>query len=254
MKRTPPVEAQPVVQVIRLRYRKFDRMRFASHRDFQRGLERAVRRAGIPVAISGGFSPHPRISYANAAPTGAASEAEYFEIGLARAVDPRAVPQALNDALPEGFRIVEAVVPRGVAKLADRLRASEWQLEFPGVPGERLSCAVGEVAAQAPVVVTRMTKAGRRDVDVTAAWVRGAVTQRFTTSGSQCAILLVVVRHVTPSVRPDDVLTALTERADLMPPGPVIMTRLSQGPLDESSGLVGDPLAQDRMGVVGALD
>ena len=58
-KRQSPNEAQPVVQRIRLRYGKTDRLRFASHRDFQRALERAVRRAELPIAMSGGFNPIP---------------------------------------------------------------------------------------------------------------------------------------------------------------------------------------------------
>lgn len=61
----PPPE--PVVQKLRFRYAKRGRLRFASTRDFQRALERALRRAGIPMAFSAGFHPHPRISYANAA-------------------------------------------------------------------------------------------------------------------------------------------------------------------------------------------
>ena len=60
------------------------RLRFASHRDFQRALERALRRARVPMAYSAGFHPHPKVSYANAAPTGVASEAEYVEIARRR--------------------------------------------------------------------------------------------------------------------------------------------------------------------------
>ena len=71
----------PVVQRLRLRYAKRGRLRFISHRDFARALERALRRADAPVAFSAGFSPHPKISYVGAAPTGAASEAEYLEVG-----------------------------------------------------------------------------------------------------------------------------------------------------------------------------
>jgi len=53
-----------------VRYAKRGRLRFTSHRDFGRAFERAVRRAGVPIAFSSGFSPHPRISYAGAASTG----------------------------------------------------------------------------------------------------------------------------------------------------------------------------------------
>ena len=71
--RQPPVQQAPPVQRLRVQYAKRGRARFASHRDFGRAFERALRRAGIPMAFSSGFSPHPRISYANASPTGAAT-------------------------------------------------------------------------------------------------------------------------------------------------------------------------------------
>jgi len=67
------------VQRIRLRYTKRGRLRFTSHRDFQRAFERALRRAEVPMAYSAGFTPHPKVSYANAAPTGTGSEAAVFD-------------------------------------------------------------------------------------------------------------------------------------------------------------------------------
>ena len=86
------------MQRLRVKYAKRGRARFSSHRDFGRAFERALRRAGVPMAYSSGFSPHPRISYANASPTGAASEAEYLELGLAEVCDPAKVRAALDAA------------------------------------------------------------------------------------------------------------------------------------------------------------
>ena len=124
----------PVVQRLRLRYAKRGRLRFSSTRDFQRALERALRRADVPMAFSAGFHPHPRISYANAAPTGTASEAEYVELGVSERVDPEAVRVALDDALPAGLDILE-VVEAGPGSLADRLEASDWvHRRTPGGP------------------------------------------------------------------------------------------------------------------------
>ena len=57
-----------------------------------------------------------------------------------------------------------------------------------------------------------------------------------------CAILRMVVRHTTPAVRPDDILTALREIAELQPPRPPLVTRLAQGPLDTATARVTDPL------------
>src|SRR5499433_4508993 len=91
----------PTVQRLTIRYAKRGRMRFASHRDVARAMERGVRKAGIPVAYSAGFSPHPRISYSGGAPTGSASEAEFLEISLTAEVDPGTVAGRLDAALPE---------------------------------------------------------------------------------------------------------------------------------------------------------
>jgi len=106
-RRAPDREIVPAVQKMRIRYAKRGPLRFSSHRDFQRALERALRRARVPMAYSAGFSPHPKISYANSAPTGAASEAEYVEIGLVRRCDPGALRVALDEALPPGLDIID---------------------------------------------------------------------------------------------------------------------------------------------------
>ncbi len=115
-----------------MRYAKRGRLRFTSHRDFGRAFERALRRAGLPMAYSSGFNPHPRISYANASPTGAASEAEYVEIGVVELCDPADVRARLDDALPDGLDILEVVVA-GPGALADRLEAGRWTVSLPGV-------------------------------------------------------------------------------------------------------------------------
>jgi radical SAM-linked protein len=247
----------PVVQRLRLRYAKRGRLRFASHRDFQRAFERAVRRAGLPIAYSAGFSPHPRISYANAAPTGAASEAEYLEIALTRRGDPEQVRAALDEALPDGLDLVD-VVEAGPGALADRLEASLWRVELPGLRPEAVSAAVTTLLALPRAQVQRLTKSGMRTFDVREALLGAQVEEAGQTPGQDagnrvaqvdpvpCAILHLVVRHTTPAVRPDDILTALRSQADLAPPSPPRMTRLAQGPLDEVGGSVADPLTADR--------
>jgi radical SAM-linked protein len=243
--RIPDREYVAPVQKLRIRYAKRGRLRFASHRDFQRALERALRRADVPMAYSAGFSPHPKVSYANAAPTGAASEAEYLEIGVAERLDPGLVAAALDRALPEGLDVVE-VVEAGPGSLADRLQASEWQVLLPEVPVEDAEAAVAALLSQDEVVVERLTKSGLRHFDVRPSLVRLAAASDGSGGGRPCAILRVVVRHTVPAVRPDDVLSALRLVAGLTPPVPPQVTRLAQGPLDEDTGTVADPLATDR--------
>ena len=240
-----PPQQPPPVQRIRLRYAKRGRLRFTSHRDFGRAFERAVRRAAVPVAFSSGFSPHPRISYAGASPTGAASEAEYLEIGLRERCDPEDVRARLDTALPDGLDVLEAVDARPGPSLADRLEASRWLLRLPSVRVEDAAEAVEAFLAREAVEVERMTKKGRRTFDCRAA-VTSLTAVADEGSGPECAILEVVLRHGTPSVRPDDVLTGLREVAGLVPPVAPMQTRLAQGPIDPETGLVGDPLAPER--------
>ncbi len=245
---TPNPEAPnpqlPIVQKLRIRYAKRGRLRFTSHRDFARAFERAVRRARVPIAFSSGYSPHPKISYANASPTGAATEAEYLEIGLTRECDPETVRAELDASLPPGLDVLEVVVA-GQGSLADRLQASEWSIALVGVDVSTASAAVDAFLAADVVEVERMSKRGMRTFDARADVV--ALEARAGNDGEvPCAILKVVIRHDTPSVRPDDVLAGLRSRGGLHVEQTPVATRSAQGPLDQKTGMVGDPLAFDR--------
>lgn len=241
---TPP--SAPVVQRLRVRYAKRGRLRFTSTRDFQRALERALRRAGVPMAYSAGFHPHPRISYANAAATGTASEAEYFEIALTRSVDPRAVLASLDEALPDGLDVLEVVVA-DTASLAEKLQASVWRVELRGARAGDVEDALTQLMAREEVVVSRMMKNGRRWFDVRAAVLSARVEAAGVgPTDDPCAILTLVVRHTTPVVRPDDVLTAMCAVAEFSIPAPPLVTRLAQGPLRPATATVADPLAADH--------
>jgi radical SAM-linked protein len=245
----------PVVQRLRIRYAKRGPLRFTSHRDFARAFERAVRRAGLPVAFSQGFSPHPKISYASAAPTGAASEAEYLEIGLHAEVDPQWALRALDAALSPGLDIltVQVAVP-GAVSLPDLIDASRWRIELPGVSPEQLEQAIAAFLAADEVLVERLTKQGRRRFDTRAAVTlleSGALPD--TAGGVPCAMMDVVVRQVTPAVRPDDVIAGLRVVADLEPPSPPRATRLAQGTLRPPGEIV-DPLVADEQASVKGLN
>ncbi|MCG7528743.1 TIGR03936 family radical SAM-associated protein [Streptomyces sp. OfavH-34-F] len=235
------------MQRIRLRYTKRGRLRFTSHRDFQRAFERALRRSQVPMAYSAGFTPHPKVSYANAAPTGTGSEAEFLEIALTERRDPDVLREQLNDSMPDGLDITDAVEAR-TSGLADRLTASVWEIRLDGVEREAAEKAVAAFDAAETVEVERRTKNGMRAFDARAAVVElRCVDLPADRSGDRaCAILRLVVRHVTPAVRPDDVLSGLRVVADLAPPVPAAVTRLAQGLFDEESGTVTDPLAPDR--------
>jgi len=233
--REQPEQQAPPVQRLRIRYAKRGRLRFTSHRDFSRAFERAVFRARVPMAYSSGFNPHPRISYAGAAPTGSASEAEYLEIALAQVVDPADVKAQLEVALPDGLDVLEVVESRG-GSLSDLLEGSHWQITTTADAGT-LRAAVEQFLATTEVPVERMTKKGLRSFNCRAAVVA------LTADGQG---LDLVLRHEVPAVRPDDVLAGLKATAGLEPGEAPRLTRLAQGPLDEETATIGDPLASLR--------
>ena len=245
----------PTVQRLRMRYTKRGRLRFTSHRDFQRAFERALRRAAVPMAYSAGFSPHPKVSYAGAAPTGVASEAEYLEIGLSQRCDPEKLRAALDASLPDDLDVLEMVevapppVNTRAESLADRLEASVWEVRLDGVLPATAEAAVAAFLAAERAEVSRMTKNGLRTFDsreAVVALTAGPDPRAAGGGAAPCAILRLVVRHVTPAVRPDDVLAGLASIGALAPPVTPAVTRLAQGPLDELAGTVSDPLAPDR--------
>lgn len=240
------------VQRLRVQYAKRGRLRFSSHRDFARAFERALRRAEIPMAYSAGFHPHPKISYVGAAPTGVGSEAEYLEIALARRCEPDTVRTALDAVLPSGLDILRVIdvadcVP---GSLAEQIQASQWQLELAADPTAARE-AVQTLLQAEQVLVERLTKDGTRSLDARAPIVSAEVSE--IEADPKRAILTVVVRQVTPTVRPDDVLTALRSVAGFAPMEPARATRLAQGPVDEA-GVVGDPLRSKDLEITNASD
>ncbi|HJP76885.1 MAG TPA: TIGR03936 family radical SAM-associated protein [Pseudonocardiaceae bacterium] len=234
-----------------MRYAKRGKLRFASHRDIARTFERALRRAGVPMAYSQGFNPRPRVSWVGAAPTGTASEAEYVELAVVTPLDPKLLVSELDAALPPGIDVLEAVVA-SPGSLADRIDASQWRIELAGITGEQLRPAVEALLAAEEIEVDRMTKNGMRRMDVRPALVSVQVSASSDAEEGDAGaaprvygILDVVVRQTTPVVRPDDVLSAIRVVAALSPPEPVKATRLAQGRLDDE-GHLADPFAPDR--------
>jgi radical SAM-linked protein len=254
-----PAPTRPAVQHLVVRYAKRGKMRFASHRDVARAFERGVRRAGLPIAYSAGFTPHPKISYPGGAPTGVASEAEYLSLALTERQAETQVCQRLDAALPDGIDVIDVTdagspgdsggsSPRAMPSRArtafGHLEASEWRVVLPGVEPAAAERAVAGFLALGEAPVERLTDKGVRRLDARAAVAEMNVVETGQTppagaDGSQlaaakghedCAILRMVVLHTAPAVRPEDVVAALRGQEGIVPSSPPMTTRLAQGP------------------------
>ena len=86
-------------------YQKGNEIAMISHLDIQRTLQRAFRRAGIPLLYSNGFNPHPQFSFATAAATGMSSSCEWFEVQLSEEMAPEEFVRRANEVMPRGMRV-----------------------------------------------------------------------------------------------------------------------------------------------------
>lgn len=137
------------LQRLRISYAKLGALRYTGHLDLQRVWERALRRAGLPLAYSQGFNPQPRLHMALALPLGISSECELLDVWLEESADLQHVAAALNAVLPSGLRVhtLQNVSLREPA-LQNVVSACEYRadlLETP--PGYDLESAVSGLLA-----------------------------------------------------------------------------------------------------------
>lgn len=93
---------------LRMQITKNKDIRFISHLEYVRTIERAIRRAKLPAAYSEGFNPHMKFSLASALGVGVVSYTEFVEIELAEPMEVEVAAQRLAAALPRGIRIIAA--------------------------------------------------------------------------------------------------------------------------------------------------
>jgi radical SAM-linked protein len=116
---------------VRITFAKTDLMRFTGHLDLHRAWERLIRRAGLPLAYSQGFSPHPRINLASALPLGFTSDCELVDIWLEQEIDSDDIRLALAQAAPPGISILEVTpVDERLPALQTVVEASEFSVTF----------------------------------------------------------------------------------------------------------------------------
>ncbi|MFH1387455.1 MAG: TIGR03936 family radical SAM-associated protein [bacterium] len=98
------------MQQIKIKYRKGEQVKYISHRDLMRAVQRAIRRAELPIAYSQGFNPHMKISWGNALKVGATSEGEFATLQLDGWMNPEKLIPLLNAKLPAGLEVIDAAV------------------------------------------------------------------------------------------------------------------------------------------------
>jgi radical SAM-linked protein len=118
------------MQRLRLKFGRGEELKFLSHLDLMRLWERALRRAGLPLAYSEGFTPHPQIALAVPLLVGVTSDAELMDVSLSRWVSPQTFMAQIEKQLPRGIALHE-VWPVGpkIPSLQSQVRFVEYKVE-----------------------------------------------------------------------------------------------------------------------------
>ncbi|MBX3285987.1 MAG: TIGR03936 family radical SAM-associated protein, partial [Actinobacteria bacterium] len=151
---------------IRIRFTKTGKVRWTSHRDIARVWERTIRRVGLPIAYSQGFSPHPKVHFGLALSTGHESLAEYLDLDLDDAspllpgpAELAALPDRLTAALPVGLEVTAvAPIAGNATSLQQAVSSCEWRIEIRGVEPAAVAAAVERVLAAPELTTTRQRK------------------------------------------------------------------------------------------------
>jgi len=149
---------------LRIRYSKKGKVRFISHRDVARIWERALRRVGVSVAYSQGFSPRPKLSFGLALSTGHESEAEFLDLELSdedgdwTAVRGEDLAARLTAALPVGLDVVAVAPVEKGDSLQQAVTSCTWAIEVDDVDREYMDAWVAGVLSREEIVVERERK------------------------------------------------------------------------------------------------
>jgi radical SAM family uncharacterized protein/radical SAM-linked protein len=147
----------------RLVYAKLEEARWLGHLELVNAVYRSLRRSGLPLAMSRGHHPLPRVAFHGALPLGVESSCETMDVGLTAEVGMGDLVSRLNRVLPAGLRILIAeALPR--APKPPRVEQSEYQVESPSPVFAAAAAAAFLECREFPVI--RRRPKGERTVDV----------------------------------------------------------------------------------------
>lgn len=196
--------------LVRLEYSVGNEVRYLSHLDFLRLFTRAFRRAGLPIAYSQGFNPHPKIAFGPPLPVGVTGGSEYLDLELNEHIPIKELITRLRQALPQGVDIKQGREIKGKAPaLMTVIQRARYQVTVPLAGTEQLNWQdmLARFLSRSSIVVSRRTKEGQRPKEI-----RPGIFRLEVEPQEQVAVLTMDLQIGNQgAVRPDEVVRALIE-------------------------------------------
>ena len=193
---------------LRLKFSRGEQLKFLSHLDLMRLWERALRRAGIELAYSEGFSPHPRLSLAAPLAVGITSVAELMDVFLSRRITDGLFVQKVSPQLPDGIGIMR-ILPVNIEapSLQSRLRFAEYSVDMEtDKSGPDIESGLTALLAREQVPWHPARDTGERFYDlrplINSLWLAGK-------KDDSCSIGMLLRCDTSGSGRPEQVVKAL---------------------------------------------
>lgn len=201
------------MEKIRIALRKGEATKYVGHLDFGRAIERALRRAKLPVAYSVGFNPHMRLSFGPALGVGIASESEYVDVEMAQMVAAEEFSRSLSAKLPPGLALVAAQPVLSTASLAADLNLAAYRVLVLGLTSpeqiEAAEAAVKRLQQAESVTYIRRSPKGVKTMEL-----KNYLTAELETLVDADSFTVRFWLRMTPggAVKPQEVMKALVEQ------------------------------------------
>lgn len=212
--------------LLRIKYRITGRLAYLSHLETVRSIERIVRRAGLPFAITEGFNPHMKIAFGPALPVGAGSQSEYVDVHLKEYVAPDRALAALQAAAPANLMPIACeFVPIGSDAIDVAFPVSAWRVELDAryASCDQIVHAFERLLERGYIEVKKVK--GRKETVKQVAFEGRLVDgPRFAQEGSTVSVEFSTFQGNAGALRPDRFVAAACDLMD----APVAMKTLSR--------------------------
>lgn len=202
---------------LRIRFRKVGSMQYISHLDLQRTLGRVFIRADLPLWFTKGFNPHPKLNFAMPLSVGTQSECELLDLRFKTEMDPAEVMERMNCQLTDELRVTEVYVPQ--TKFSDiAFAAYDYEIRTAGADAA-LAERMSDLLHTAPLVMTKRTKSGEKQVDIIPQIRRADVSYD---AAADCIRMEAELSATTDNfLNPELVMTALTQHCGILQDDPM---------------------------------
>lgn len=153
---------------VRVKFSKHGIMKFIGHLDIMRYFQKAIRRAGIDIAYSEGFSPHMIMSFAAPLGVGLTSEGEYVDLQVHSCESSKAAIKALNSVMVEGMEVVSfKLLPETVKNAMASVAAADYFVNFrEGYAPENWKEKFESFLQKEEMLIVKKTKRSEAEVDL----------------------------------------------------------------------------------------